>query len=227
MVQSLVIPALIKGVLLGFAISCSAGPAAFSVIQTGIQRGKWYGVAMSVGILLSDITLISICLLGLSSFINQPKYKLYFGIISGIILILYGINTFLTKPKDPNEKEQEFRQKQKSMNILKKYMGPNASWPVYLFKGYLINILNPFILIFWLTAVGTVGATASDNEMLYSIVFFSGTLSVIFSCDILKAYLGYKIKSFINYKVSKNINKLVGAILSICGIVLIIKTFII
>lgn len=221
------IQAFLKGTLLGFAISASAGPAAFSVIQTGIQRGKWYGVSMALGILLSDVTLISVCLLGLSSFINQPTYKLYFGIISGIILILYGINTFLTKPKDPNEKEQEFREKQKSMNILKKYMGPNASWPVYLIKGYLINLLNPFILIFWLTAVGTVGATASDNEVMYSIVFFSGTLSIIFSCDVLKAYLGYKIKGFINYKVSKNINKVVGIILAVCGIVLIIRTFLI
>ena len=217
----------LRGILLGLAISFSIGPAFFSIIQTGIQRGVWYGISMAFGVALSDMTLITICLLGLSSVINDPEYKLYVGLIGGVILILYGIYSFCSKPRDPYKYEENSHLGQnKKTNFIQKHIGPNAHWPIYLIKGYFLNILNPFLIFFWLTAVGMVGATASTNEIRQSIIFFSGTILTTFSFDILKAYLGTKIQTLINYRKIVVFNKIIGIILAVFGIVLIIRLFI-
>ena len=102
--------AFLKGIVLGVGLSFSIGPAFFALIQVGIQRGKKYGYAMAIGILLSDCTLIAISLLGFTSLLDNPDYTNYIGITGGIILVLYGIYSFFNPPKNPYSDNKESKE---------------------------------------------------------------------------------------------------------------------
>ena len=72
--------------------------------------------------------------------------------------------------------------------------------------------------------MGWVSARAEEGKLLdYVIVFFSGTLVTVFSCDLLKSFIGNKIKKYLRPRVQLWINRIVGISLIIFGIVLMIR----
>lgn len=234
--------AFLKGIVLGVGLSFSIGPAFFALIQVGIQRGKMYGYAMAIGILLSDCTLIAISLLGFTSLLDNPDYTNYIGITGGIILVLYGIYSFFNPPKNPysdNKESKEVTTKdivdesaeeeivKKRLNFFQKNLGPDAKWYVYTIKGYFLNIFNPFLLFFWFAAVSTVSVTiGGDDSIMPMLVFFMGTVLTTFSFDLLKSYLGQKIKNVISYKLILLISRIMSLLLIGCGVYLILRLFI-
>ena len=202
-----------EGVLWGLLVSITIGPAFFSIIQTGIDRGFKSAFYTSLGVMLCDAFIIVICYLGLTSLFQKPENNIYIGFVGGIILIIYGTYSYLKKP-----------------DILKrrspKYKTPpiNTKQIKYVIKGFLLNIANPFIIIFWLTAVGFVSARTEDGKLInYAIVFFSGTLLTIFGTDLLKSFIGNKIKKYLRPRILLIINRIVGITLIIFGIILMIR----
>ena len=232
--------AFLKGIVLGVGLSFSIGPAFFALIQVGIQRGKMYGYAMAIGILLSDCTLIAISLLGFTSLLDNPDYTNYIGITGGIILVLYGIYSFFNPPKNPYSDNKESKEVttndiesaeekivKKRLNFFQKNLGPDAKWYVYTIKGYFLNIFNPFLLFFWFAAVSTVSVTiGGDDSIMPMLVFFMGTVLTTFSFDLLKSYLGQKIKNVISYKLILLISRIMSLLLIGCGVYLILRLFI-
>jgi len=202
-----------EGIIWGLLVSITIGPAFFSIIQTGIDRGFKSAFYTSLGVMLCDAFIIVICYLGLTSLFQKPENNIYIGFVGGIILIIYGTYSYLKKP-----------------DILKrrspKYKTPpiNTKQIKYVIKGFLLNIANPFIIIFWLTAVGFVSARTEEGKLInYAIVFFSGTLLTIFGTDLLKSFIGNKIKKYLRPRILLIINKIVGITLIIFGIVLMIR----
>jgi len=202
-----------EGIIWGLLVSITIGPAFFSIIQTGIDRGFKSAFYTSLGVMLCDAFIIVICYLGLTSLFQKPENNIYIGFVGGIILIIYGTYSYLKKP-----------------DILKrrspKYKTPpiNTKQIKYVIKGFLLNIANPFIIIFWLTAVGFVSARTEDGKLInYVIVFFSGTLLTIFGTDLLKSFIGNKIKKYLRPRILLIINRIVGITLIIFGIILMIR----
>ncbi len=207
----------LKGIALGLVVSITIGPAFFAIIQTGINRGFRSGILLASGILLSDLVLILLCYMGATAIMsnnlgnNDAGVNIYIGIIGGVILIIFGTVTFIKKP-----------------DILKR-RSPTYKTPVklpgpftYIFKGFFLNIMNPFLIFFWFAAMNWVTANAEEGMVLkYAITFFSGTLITIFSIDLLKSYIGVKIKKYLKLRVILWVNRIVGIILIIFGIGLI------
>lgn len=206
----------VEGVILGIITSFTLGPAFFAVIQTGINRGFKSGFFMALGISLSDITLISICYLGASVIFDSPENKLYIGIVGGILLVGFGVFTFIKKPDMLRRRSGKH-----------KTQGSGPGPITYLLKGYFLNVLNPFLFVFWLTAMGWVGSNAPEGKLLnYTLVFFSGTLITVFGMDLLKSFVGNKIKAFLRPRIQLWINRGIGIILGASGLILIIRVFI-
>lgn len=205
----------IKGILLGAVISISLGPAFFAIIQTGITKGFRYGAFMATGILLSDLILISISYLIGATLFEDPTNKIYMGIIGGIILIIFGSVTWAKKPDIIMQRK-----------ITQKHAPYTPPSPFgFALKGFFMNIMNPFLYIFWFGAISFVAKSAVDGKLLQSsIAFFSGTLGTVFFFDLVKSYLGGKIKKFMKPRIELYINKGVGIVLVISGIVLIFRT---
>jgi threonine/homoserine/homoserine lactone efflux protein len=202
-----------EGVILGLLVSVTFGPAFFTIIQTGIDRGFKSAFYTAFGILLCDFSLIVVCYLGFTSIFAKPENNLYIGFVGGVILIIYGTYTYLKKPDILRRRSP-------------KYKTPpiNTKHFKYVVKGFFLNLLNPFIIIFWLTAMGWVSARADEGKLLdYVIVFFSGTLITTFGADLLKSFIGNKIKRYLRPRVQLWVNRIVGISLIIFGIVLMIR----
>jgi len=212
----MIIDVFFEGVVLGAVISITIGPAFFAIIQTGIYRGFYPGMIMAMGIFLSDVTLIAICYLGASVIFDDPDNKLYIGLVGGVLLIIFGLVTYNRKPDVLIKRSGNFKTPTKQPGFL-----------TYFFKGYFLNILNPFLFVFWLTAMGWVSSNAEEGMLLhYTIIFFSGTLATVFVFDLIKAFIGKKIAKYLRPRLMLWINRIVGLLLLVFGIILIVRSVI-
>jgi len=203
-----------EGILFGLVIAITPGPIFFTILQTGVNRGFRAGLFTALGVLLSDIILICVCFLGISSIISQLDNKMHVGLVGGIILIIFGTFTFTRKP--------DMLRKRKRKNPHITYKEPHLS--TYILKGFFINLSNPTLIIFWLSAMSFVSSQSESGHLINSVIaFFGGTLATIFGTDLLKSFIGIKIKNYLNLRKQLWINRIVGIILCGTGIFLIFK----
>lgn len=199
----------IQGAILGFTLSALLGPALFTLLQTSIHRGVKSAIFLAFGIFLSDICVVYLALMGALQLINQKNNYIIVGIIGGSILIAFGLYTFYHKIHiDENNKAIEVR-----------VAGPLT----YILKGYFLNIMNPFVWFFWISAM--VGVSASFGNRNDVMIFFVGTLATIFASDILKAFVANKIKAHLNANILVRVNHVVGILLVVFGLFLIVRVF--
>lgn len=193
---------LIKGLAFGSILAFAMGPVFFSLIQTSLEKGFHSGIFMAVGISLSDLTYVTLTYIGVSKLANSPEFKYYTGLIGGIILVLFGIVSFFRKPGGRRTEPRKY--------------GPGRGILRPLIKGFLVNGINPFVLIFWLGAMSlaTVEYGYSANEVK---IFFIIVLITVFSTDIIKSYLANKLKKILNNRLMKIMNSTVGILLIIFG----------
>ena len=137
---------------------------------------------------------------------------------AGAILVLFGIFTYRKKVED-SEKRDEYINK-RTDEVLKKQEDKPA-WFVYLAKGFVLNILNPFVWLFWFTAVAMVAGNMGGNK-LSTIVFFGIILATTLAMELLKAWGAAKLKVFFNANRTTLMNKIAGILLMLCGVYFII-----
>lgn len=205
----------LEGAILGFSLAFlfGFGPAFFALIQTGIHRGFWPGGALlAFGIFINDAAIVLLTLIGATQiFSGAENYKLL-GIIGGFLLIVFGLWTYRNKTVMEHASNAE--------NIKE----PHGL--IYIAKGFLMNVANPFVWLFWLSVV--VGITAryeADKSSLF--LFFAGTLAIVFITDLIKAFTASRLKNFVTNKFLILVNKIAGVGLIGFGIFLIIRSFIV
>lgn len=203
--------ALRDGLLLGLSLATffGFGPALLALLQTSIQKGFFSGVFLAFGVFLSDLLLVYLCYMGGIQIVNEPENKLNFAIASAIMLAIFGCITYFKKPKlDTN-------------NIK---VRPGAGHFAYTAKGFMLNIANPFVWIFWMGTMIAITANYGKAES-YSILFlFITALFTVLAADITKAYLAGRLRPYITIKTMKRINQISGIGLVLFGVALIIRT---
>lgn len=196
---------LFEGIILGFTVAISVGPALFALLQTSIKHGIKIGIFLASGIFVSDLALVVGFYFGASRIVTNSKYHLVLGIVGGIVMSIFGIYTLLKKIPLTEQVE--------AINEIKvKKKGP---FP-YFVKGFILNFANPFLWVFWITSMLAINATYGGNQKSVAL-FFAGTLSVILMTDILKVVLANKIKVAGNPQVKIWMNRIVGILFMIIG----------
>ncbi|MBO7286825.1 MAG: LysE family transporter [Bacteroidales bacterium] len=212
----------LEGVIVGLtlALIMGFGPAFFTLIQTSISRGFKSAMFLDLGIILNDIFIVALMMMTNVHFnINDKENIIYSGIAAGIILIIFGIYTFLLSPEKVIHISENNKQKIDKMN--EKFVD-NPQWYVYITKGFIINIFNPFVWVFWVTCVAT--ASSNFNSHKYSmIIFFAGVFATVLFFDILKAAGAYSLKRFFTEKMMKILNQVTGVILMIFGLFIAVR----
>lgn len=200
--------AIAEGVGLGITLAILTGPAFFALLQTSIRNGYKSGIAFAVGVLISDSTLILLSYLGALQLFNDPKNNFIIGLIGGTILVMFGIfNIFQKQPLDL---------KTGNGNV-EKILASNVSLAFIALKGFAINLINPFVIIFWIGVV-SVESTRYDFSHLHMAALFSAVLLTVFGTDILKSLGATKITNFLSPVVLLWINRIAGVILIISGL---------
>jgi threonine/homoserine/homoserine lactone efflux protein len=198
----------------GFFLSFMIGPVFFMLIQTSILKGARAAISFNVGVILGDIVFIIIAYLGSRSLLEQIKDDPRLFFIGGIILIIYGLITYLDKSNKKEAEEAPVIDIPVSNNYIK-----------LLFKGFFLNFINIGVLGFWLGLIVVIGPTLNMNPT-HIFWYFTTIIISYFVTDLGKIFLAKKLKSKLTPLVIYRIKKTMGIMLIIFGIFLILKGFI-
>lgn len=195
---------MIKGITLGLLLTIAVGPVLFSIIKQSINNGWKGGLAFVVGVSLSDIALAVVSNFFTELFSNLIEKKELIGTIGSTFLISVGIYFLFFKKVKVNEQGTQLL-KFRKRDYLKLVL-----------TGFFMNILNPGIIIFWLTA----STAFADMHLNQRITVFAVALALVLVTDILKVLLANRIRQRLTLKNIQFVNRLNGMILIGFGVVL-------
>lgn len=200
------IEAILHGIGAGILFSFLTGPVFFSMIKTSIEKGFKAGFSLAIGVILGDIILISLAIFS-SQFVDyDPKYNTYIGLIGGLFLLGIGIFYLVNNVKMDYETKKIEKVKKRG----------------YIIKGFLMCLLSPTTLMFWIMVGGIITAQLHytiDEKILFFIVAMSTQLSV----DCMKTFYAAKLREKIQTKNLMLLNKVAGGVIIIFAIRLFIE----
>ncbi len=200
---------LLEGIKWGLLLTILVGPIFFALLQAGIEYGIRAGFFVGLGIWLSDFLFISSVYLGMS-YIKEvtafPGFEFWMGMVGGIILVSFGLGSIFSKPPDFEE----------SPKLKAKTLGG------FFLKGFLINTINPFTILFWTGIMTTVviGEAYTDDQAKW---FFIGILGTISLTDFLKILFAKYIRNRLKPSWFLWLRRISGAALFLFGIILFIR----
>ncbi len=196
---------LLSGIALGVALSFLTGPVFFALIKTSIEKGFLAGVALASGVVISDAIYVGITLFGTSLIDFENKYRVPIGILGSAFLVFIGLY-YLIKKTDFNYQAK---------------LQPTIKHAGYFFKGFLMCILNPFILLYWISVTSSVYALKGDLSKQEIMLFFGAILFTLFGMDVLKAFYANKLRSKIKAIYIVRLNRIAGVLILVFALKLI------
>ena len=196
-----------KGLALGFALALSVGPIIFTIIKQSLNNGHKGGFSFVAGVWVSDIILVvasNTLTVFVSALSEHSTVIAYAG--SAFLMCLGFYFVFFKKvslARDQEGKETRFRKRDMARVFA---------------SGFLINTLNPSVILFWL---GNATFLAADHTMQERLVIFSICLLINMAADVLKVMMAGRLRSKLNLHTLSVINKISGSILIVFGIALI------
>lgn len=184
------------------------------LIQTSILKGARAAIAFNVGVILGDIAFIIIAYLGSRKLLEQIKDDPRLFFIGGLILIVYGLITYLDKSNKKEVEEAPVIEIPVSNNYVK-----------LLLKGFFLNFINIGVLGFWLGLIVVIGPTLNMNPS-HIFWYFSTIIISYFITDLGKIFLAKKLKKKLTPIVIYKIKRTMGVLLIIFGVFLLLKGFI-
>ena len=204
--------AIMIGVFLSVVVNM--GPAFITLVQTSLHRGFRSAAWFATGVILNDAMVVTICILASVQIVMRSSFEAALACIgAGIILLLFGIFTYRKKVQD-QKKRDEFI-KERTNEVIKK-QDQKPAWFVFLAKGFVLNILNPFVWFFWFSAVAMVAGNMGGNK-LSTFVFFAIILGTTLFLELLKAWGAAKLKKFLDAERTTIMNRIAGVLLMLCG----------
>ena len=200
------ISALIEGISMGLLLSAMIGPVFFTLIQNSLENGFRHTIILALGILVSDLIYVVITFYGVSLLSQNPYFEVYLGYLGGIVLIGFGISAYFKKSQ--------------SRISTGGIPYPKVKKRTGFLKGFSINGINPFVLLFWISIAGLVNLK-SDFDRADILLYYFGILGTVFLIDLLKAFIAKQLKSFVTPKFMKKLNIAVAILLVLFGLRLI------
>lgn len=210
----------IWAVLIGIFLSLvvNMGPAFITLVQTSLHRGARSAAWFALGVILNDAMIIALCILTSVQVVFSNNSKIdpaLFCIGAGVILLLFGIFTYRKKVKTLDSIDEE------SGKAVVVNADVKPAWYVFLGKGFALNILNPFVWIFWFSSVAIVAGNMEGNK-ISTLVFFAVILGTTLTIELLKAWGAARLKKFFNAKRTVLMNRVAGVLLMLCGVYFIV-----
>lgn len=194
----------LEGISMGLLLSAMIGPVFFTLIQNSLEHGFRYAAMVALGILTSDSLYVLLTYFGVKFLADASYFESVLGYVGGAILIGFGIS-YLVK---------------KTTSDTKVVVAPKARKRSAFFKGFSINGINPFVLLFWISIASLVHLkTEFDPVDVWS--YYLGILLTVFSIDLIKAYIAKRLSKFVTPKFMFWLNKAVGVAMIGFGIRLI------
>ncbi len=196
------------GVFLAFMI----GPVFFMLIQTSILKGFRAAFVFDLGVILGDVSFLLIAFFGSRIFIERIQDNPYLFMGGGVVMMVYGLLTFLKKKEIPPVQDKKLVVKVSS-NYLQLFI-----------NGFLLNFLNIGVLGFWLGMIVVYSARFSmDEHKIF--LFFSLVVLFYLLTDVGKILLAKRLRSKMTPSRTFLMKRIMGVILMLFGLLLFAKAF--
>jgi threonine/homoserine/homoserine lactone efflux protein len=193
------IEALLKGLALGLVLALSVGPVIFTIIKQSIYNGHEGGFSFVAGVWISDIVLVILSNAFTELVKELLEYKKLIGYTGSSFLLAMGIYyLFFKKIKirvNGGALEVKLDRKDHTQIFL---------------SGFLINSLNPSVIIFWLV---NATAFAVTHTLQQRIIIFTACILFNILADVAKVLLAGSLRKRLTVHNISMITKISGGIL--------------
>ena len=201
------IEALLKGLALGFILALSVGPVIFTIIKQSIYNGHEGGFSFVAGVWISDILLVILSNAFTELVKELLEYKKLIGYTGSGFLLAMGIYyLFFKKAKTSANGD----------GIIVK-LGRKDHTQILL-SGFLINTLNPSVIVFWLV---NATAFAVSHTLQQRIVIFTTCILFNMLADVAKVLLAGSLRRRLTPHNISLITRVSGGILIVFAFALI------
>lgn len=184
------------------------GPIFFLLIETSFSRGPRHALALDLGVISADILCIGVSYYASADLVNLIDKHPGFYKISAFLIFIYALYMLVSKTKMHIEGEERLI----NQNYFKTY-----------FNGFLLNLLNIGVVLFWLVTVVSVrNAYPKVQDFLLYIAIVIGTYLLI---DLFKILLAKQFHYKLNQRIANQIRKGVGVILILFSIFIFLQSF--
>ncbi|MBF4464836.1 LysE family translocator [Flavobacterium sp. LC2016-12] len=202
---------ILAGLPWGLFLSFMVGPVFFILLETSITKGFRAAIVFDFGVVLGDIFFIAIAYLGSYRLIQSLKDKPALFIFGGIIMLAYGLISFVRLKKEEKINDEEI-----DRDIIKRNYGS------LFVKGFLLNVINIGVLGFWLAVIISVGPKL-EMQNSRMITFFTSVIITYLLVDCLKIVLAKQLKSKMTPNNILKIKKIISIVLMVFGFALMIQ----
>lgn len=201
---------LIKGILMGLLVSAPLGPVGVMCIQRTINRGVKSGFVSGIGAASADTIYAIIAVLGLGFVINFIKAEKYWiQLIGAGLIILFAIKIFYTNPA------VEIRNNRNQKN---KPLGEFLS-------VFFITLSNPAVFFAFIAFFAWFNVVSEEASIVSALILVGGIFVGAASWWYLLSAVISRHRKKIRLKNIWWLNKIMGIIVFICGIITIIELY--
>ncbi len=205
--------AVIKGVLSGLGYGLLLGPLFFLSLKVTLTQGLRNGLALAAGAFVSDTLLVLGTWYGaarVAAITQQQMFQSVFGLASGLLLLGFGISALVPR-------------RRKAANTPVVMVA--ASLPASAVQGFAVNMSNPSNWLFWLSLATAAHADAQPGNPHYASIFLTATLIAVFSTDMTKVFIAYRIGQRMQPAFTAKIIRSAGVILIVVSAWILWKVF--
>lgn len=194
----------------GFLLAFAVGPVFFTLIETAITKGIKAAIFFDLGAIFADILFILIAFFSTSRILEKVKHDPGLLIFGGVILIAYGIISYIRTNKSVFKIVREHYAVKVKKNLGGLFL-----------KGFLLNFVNFGVLAGWIgTLIMANALTTSENGVF---MFIATVLATFFLTDLLKMVLAKKLKNKMTPRFIFKTKKWVSILILGFGILLLIQ----
>ena len=203
---------ILTAIPLGIFLSFLIGPVFFVLLETSAVKGFRAALVFDLGVVFADIVFILIAYFSSYKLIQSLKNDPAIFIFGGILMLTYGIISFVKLRKLKNEVSEE------EIEIVFQ----KKNYRALFIKGFLLNFINVGVLLFWFLILITVGPKL-ELETSRMITFFGSLIITYLIVDMGKILLAKQLKHKMTPKNILNIKKIISVLLIVFGITIMLQ----
>lgn len=194
----------LEGFLLGMGASIPLGPINILIMNNALREYK-SAVAIGFGAMSADLLYLSLILLGIAAFFDQPYILNILGVLGSTFLLYMAYHIFKSRNNTLNAN--------KGSTISKSHI---ASY----LQGFALTFVNPYTVAFWLSI-----ASYTAHKNLEPVITIVGMLCALFLWITLMPYFVHRSKHRISQKMTYYFNIFSSIVLLGFGLSLLINMF--
>ena len=191
-----------QGLLLGFGAALPLGPINILIMNEALKSYK-NALLIGLGAMSADLTYLFIIFYGLAPYLQETVVLKSFSLFGGLFLLYLSYLIF----KGRNRAVQREKTSQKNHTLM------------HYFKGYILTLLNPYTIFFWLS----ITTYSLSSGSIFLVV--CGMIVAILLWITLMPLFVYKKRALISKNIASKIAIVSAIIISLFALALLMKFF--